>query len=403
MEKLLLGIGLIGFVSTLVITCVMLTLYLYHTVKLFYIGFNRCQNLIYNPSIKEETIQKVSQGLLHALKLPLVGNMAGMSLIIWTTAHQDTYWAQTYLSSSESINHSWTLLLGSVWSNHEGSLLLWITLSSLVLYLGLWPTATWLRKTKSLWVVMGIHCSAWVMQAWIILYVGLVNQPLVHSGVFNSEGGSLDWISGLGLTAVLQDMALAIHPPLLFLGFTLSSLVWVYTMAYALFFFYQNLRETNSIDLHDYIKTQWTQLYCGIWIAAWIALTAGLAWGSWWAYAEIGWGGLWFWDPVENVGLIPWLLLTLGLHKVLPLVKQPNLFLLQKSIPFYGLFIYPLLLFCTWGVRSGLFTSVHAFAEDASRSFFLLSMLGFFCLYSLTFWSCLFRLLTNNKQWPIKK
>jgi cytochrome c-type biogenesis protein CcmF len=174
-----------------------------------------------------------------------------------------------------------------------------------------------------------------------------------------------DWSTGLGLNPNLHDLALSIHPPFLFLGFGLVGSLWSVCASYL---FYRS--EGLVLDVRSEMKR-----LIGV---IWSIMTLGLVWGSWWAYTELGWGSFWFWDPVENVGLLPWILVTMLLHVFYGGGKGS----LERGMV-YGMMIYPSLLFGTWCVRSGLFTSLHSFALNPFRASFLLGILIFFILLTM--------------------
>jgi cytochrome c-type biogenesis protein CcmF len=186
----------------------------------------------------------------------------------------------------------------------------------------------------------------------------------------------------MGLNPNLQDVALSIHPPFLFLGFGLTGSLWSLAAAY----FYTSKRPPSPTFLPDLRKKI---------LILWSILTLGLIWGAWWAYTELGWGSFWFWDPVENIGLLPWILVTLLVHVFYGSEKE-----MERGLQ-YSLMIYPCLLFSTWCVRSGLLTSVHSFALNPSRSFFLfLIMLLFF---SISFSFAWFSSQRGKGKWMVNR
>ena len=232
------------------------------------------------------------------------------------------------------------------WGNHEGSLLMWIVILS-VFGAGLALT----QKTMGL-----LQKSATLgMQ-------GVISAAFIAFSLFTSnpfERLSVPALNGNGLNPVLQDIGLALHPPTLYVGYVGLSLAFSFAVAGLI---------TNSVDRN------WAR-YMRVWVQiAWCALTLGIGLGSWWAYYELGWGGWWFWDPVENASLMPWLVATALLHSVI-VVEQRDL--LKSWTVLLAITGFSLSLLGTFIVRSGLLTSVHSFASDPTRGLFILSILIF--------------------------
>ena len=172
-------------------------------------------------------------------------------------------------------------------------------------------------------------------------------------------------IEGLGLNPILQDPALAIHPPILYLGYVGSSIIFSSALA------------ATSLN---YISKIWA-VHIKKWISlSWIFLTLGILLGSIWAYYELGWGGFWFWDPVENISLMPWLALTTLLHCVMVLEKRSTL---KTWVIILSITTFILSMCGTFLVRSGILNSVHTFANDPERGLFILSFLFILVFISL--------------------
>jgi len=232
------------------------------------------------------------------------------------------------------------------WGNHEGSLLMWIVILS-IFGAGLALT----QKTMGL-----LQKSATLgMQ-------GVISAAFIAFSLFTSnpfERLSVPALNGNGLNPVLQDIGLALHPPTLYVGYVGLSLAFSFAVAGLI---------TNSVDRN------WAR-YMRVWVQiAWCALTLGIGLGSWWAYYELGWGGWWFWDPVENASLMPWLVATALLHSVI-VVEQRDL--LKSWTVLLAITGFSLSLLGTFIVRSGLLTSVHSFASDPTRGLFILGILIF--------------------------
>jgi cytochrome c-type biogenesis protein CcmF len=259
--------------------------------------------------------------------------------------------------SNETVyNHSHTTKplfykISGTWGNHEGSLLLWLLVLTLFLFLFLLKSKDQNKKYRIL--------TLFFQQIIIIgFFIFLLKTSNPFSYIFPTPA------EGLGLNPILQDPALAIHPPILYLGYVGSSIIFSSTLAAA------TLNKINK-EWAAHIK-KWVLL-------SWIFLTLGILLGSIWAYYELGWGGFWFWDPVENVSLMPWLALTTLLHCLLVLEKR---FLLTSWVVILSISTFTLSMCGTFLVRSGILNSVHTFANDPERGLFILIF-----LFSLIFLS----------------
>jgi cytochrome c-type biogenesis protein CcmF len=226
------------------------------------------------------------------------------------------------------------------WGNHEGSILLWICMISIYGFL-------YSVISKSIndfkIIVLKIQSALFIIFA---LFVIFTSNPFLVNTVLVEEG--------LGLNPILQDPALAIHPPMLYLGYVGFSLVFSLAIASLL---------RNNLDQDWIMETRmWSMI-------SWGFLTAGIALGSYWAYYELGWGGWWFWDPVENISLMPWIA---GLALVHSLLMARGEQAIERWIVFLSILCFSLSILGTFLVRSGILTSVHSFASDASRGLFIL-------------------------------
>ena len=181
--------------------------------------------------------------------------------------------------------------------------------------------------------------------------------------------------NGLGFNPILQDPALAIHPPLLYMGYVGFSAV--FSLSVATLRFHNN----ENIYWYNYMKP--------FVLAAWTFLTLGITLGSVWAYYELGWGGWWFWDPVENASFMPWLIGTALLHSLITVEKKKSL---QSWVLLLGILAFLLSVVGTFLVRSGILTSVHTFALDPYRGIYILLFTALLGFYSLT----LFRLKSKK-------
>ena len=257
--------------------------------------------------------------------------------------------------------------ISGTWGNHEGSLLLWLLVLTLFLFL-------FILKSKN--ELKSYRCLTLVFQQ--IIIIGFFLFVLITSNPFNYLFPVP--LEGLGLNPILQDPALAIHPPILYLGYVGSSLIFSATLAAV---------------IENYVSKEWAK-NIKIWILiSWIFLTLGIALGSIWAYYELGWGGFWFWDPVENVSLMPWICLTALLHCILVLEKRD---LLKSWAVILSIGTFTLSMCGTFLVRSGILNSVHTFANDPSRGIFILSFLFFLILMSLAIFFIFFKEEKKNYQ-----
>jgi cytochrome c-type biogenesis protein CcmF len=260
-------------------------------------------------------------------------------------------------------NNSNTLLpsyykFSAVWGGHEGSLLLW------VLILAGWTCAVAL-KSKGL----PLDILARVLSVMGMISVGFTLFTLLTSSPFSRllpdspvEGGDLN--------PLLQDFGLIVHPPMLYMGYVGFSVAFAFAIAALL---------SGRLDA---AWARWSRPWTNV---AWAFLTLGIALGSWWAYYELGWGGWWFWDPVENASFMPWLVGTALIHS-LAVTEKRGVF--KSWTVLLAIFAFSLSLLGTFLVRSGVLTSVHAFATDPQRGYFVLALLaitigGSFLLYAI--------------------
>ena len=246
--------------------------------------------------------------------------------------------------------------VSGTWGSHEGSLLLW------VLILALFGAGVAIMGRN---VPDGLKARTLSVQAWIS--VGFLTFMLVTSNPF--ERVFPPPVDGQDLNPLLQDVGLAMHPPLLYIGYVGFSIVFSFAVA-AL--------------IEGRIDPAWARWVRPWTLAAWTSLTAGIALGSWWAYYELGWGGWWFWDPVENVSFMPWLLGTALLHSAIVTEKRDAF---KSWTILLAILTFSLSLLGTFVVRSGLLTSVHAFAVDPERGLYILGLLGITVVGSLTLYA----------------
>ena len=241
--------------------------------------------------------------------------------------------------------------IAGTWGNHEGSLLLWLLVLTLFILI-------FLVKTKNQPIKYRILTLVFQQIIIIGFFIFLIKTSNPFNYIYPIP------TEGLGLNPILQDPTLAIHPPILYLGYVGSSIIFSSVLA------------ATTLNI---VSKRWAS-HIKKWIlSSWIFLTLGILLGSIWAYYELGWGGFWFWDPVENVSLMPWLALTTLLHCILVLEKK---LILTSWVIILSISTFALSMSGTFLVRSGILNSVHTFANDPERGLFILIF-----LFSLIFLS----------------
>jgi cytochrome c-type biogenesis protein CcmF len=241
----------------------------------------------------------------------------------------------------------------SVWGNHEGSMLLWVLILSLFGAL----VASFGGNLPTTLRAYVLSVQSWIACAFY-LFILITSNPFLRLPQAPFEGRDLN--------PILQDIGLAIHPPLLYLGYVGFSIAFSFAIA-AL--------------IEGRVDAAWARWVRPWTLAAWIFLTVGIAMGSYWAYYELGWGGFWFWDPVENASLMPWLAGTALLHSAVVMEKRNALKIWTVLL---AILAFSLSLIGTFLVRSGVLTSVHTFANDPARGVFILAILVIFIGGGLT-------------------
>src|SRR5689334_4049495 len=300
--------------------------------------------------------------------LPLVGAARGQ--VAWIALANNTALAQlalvalafgalvhAYVTSDFSVlnvvenSHSMKPLLykvTGVWGNHEGSMLLWVLILSLF-----GAAVAWFGDNLPPALRARVLAVQGMIGAGFLLFILLTSDPFKRL-----VPAPLD---GRGMNPLLQDPGLAFHPPFLYLGYVGFSMAFSFAVA-AL--------------IEGRVDAAWARWVRPWTLAAWCALTVGIAMGSWWAYYELGWGGWWFWDPVENASFMPWLVGTALLHSAIVVEKREAL---KSWTILLAIVTFSLSLIGTFLVRSGVLTSVHAFANDPMRGVFILLLI---CLYT---------------------
>lgn len=252
--------------------------------------------------------------------------------------------------------------ISGVWGNHEGSLLLWVLILSLFGASVAWFGGNLPASLRAR--VLGVQSSiATAFLAFILLtsnpFLRLITPPF----------------DGEDLNPLLQDPGLAFHPPFLYLGYVGLSVSFSFAVA-AL--------------IEGRVDAAWGRWVRPWTLAAWVFLTIGIGLGSWWAYYELGWGGFWFWDPVENASFMPWLLAAALLHSAIVVEKRESL---KSWTILLAIMAFGFSLIGTFIVRSGVLTSVHAFASDPERGMFILAIIGVFMGGALTLYAARARVM----------
>ncbi len=274
--------------------------------------------------------------------------------LIWAFVNDD--FSVLYVANHSQLALPTGYKISAVWSAHEGSLVMWI------LILAAWTVAVARYSSE-----LPEKFSARVIGVLGLLSVGFLLFALLTSNPFERLVPAA--IDGADLNPLLQDPGLAIHPPLLYVGYVGFSVAFAFAIAAMI-----------SGDL-DQKWARWTRPWT---IIAWLFLTVGIALGSWWAYYELGWGGWWFWDPVENASFMPWLVGTALIHS-LAVTERRGLF--KSWTLLLAISAFSLSLLGTFLVRSGIITSVHAFASDPTRGVFILALLAIVIIGALTLYA----------------
>ena len=255
----------------------------------------------------------------------------------------------------------------SIWSAHEGSMFLWI------LFLSAWGFVFNLNKDSNLKIKNFAIGIVSIIIVGFQLFLLITSNPFETNLPFSPANGA-------DINPVLQDPALAIHPPFLYMGYVGFVIPFAYGLAFL-------LNGNAGINWEKVVRS-WS-------VSAWIFLTIGICLGSWWAYYELGWGGYWFWDPVENVALMPWLAATAFVHSLSVASKSKSLRIWTLLL---SIIVFSLSLFGAFIVRSGIIDSIHSFANDPQRGMYLLIFIGIILFSSLSLFTSRFDLLTSKTK-----
>jgi len=303
---------------------------------------------IFAVSIKntEYVSNLISRTYSHAFLFLLIS----FGLYVWLAATDN--FSVLYIASHSNSDLPTFYKISSIWSAHEGSMFLWIV------FLALWGylfnfNITQTNPIKSL--------SIGILS---LIIVGFLLFLLLTSNPFQTIL-PIPPSNGADINPVLQDPALVIHPPTLYLGYVGFGIPFACALAF--------LIKGNTEIGWELMVQKWS-------VVAWIFLTIGITLGSWWAYYELGWGGYWFWDPVENVALMPWLAATAFIHSLSVSIKSKRLRVWTLLL---SILVFSLSLFGAFIVRSGIIDSVHSFANDPERGLYLLGFISVIIITSL--------------------
>ena len=300
--------------------------------------------LLCGVSIKDfnSNSNKISQNILSLSFLQLFFVTVSFLSLILSFINSD-FSNETVFNNSHTTKPLFYKISGT-WGNHEGSLLLWLLVLTLFIFLFLIKSRKQPKKYRILTLLF-----QQIIIIGFFLFVLMTSNPFNYLFPIPAEG--------LGLNPILQDPALAIHPPILYLGYVGTSIIFSSSLAAA---------------TQNYVSKKWGQHIKKWVLVSWFFLTIGIMLGSIWAYYELGWGGFWFWDPVENVSLMPWLTLTALLHCILVLERRAAL---TSWVVILSITTFTLSMCGTFLVRSGILNSVHTFANDPARGIFILIFL----------------------------
>ena len=307
---------------------------------LLLLGLMNCIILL---SPKVLTNSNISQEILFSaskLHFPII--LISFLCLITTFVGED--YSLDYVSKNSNSSLPLVYKISAAWAGHEGSMLLWCVVSSFWMFLAsVYSSNLHKRLRVNFLAIMGI------LNLGFLLFVVATSNPFDRNMTIPLDGNDLN--------PLLQDFGLIVHPPMLYMGYVGLSVVFSFAVACC---------------FEDDFKKEWAQWIRPWVLASWAFLTLGIALGSWWAYYELGWGGWWFWDPVENASFMPWLMATALLHSVMA-TSEKGIF--KSWTILLSIFTFSLSLLGTFLVRSGILISVHSFANDPSRGVFILFML----------------------------
>lgn len=308
---------------------------------------------LYGATVGNQAMMRMARPLSYG-----IFGMIAVSFGILSWSFYSNDFTVAYVASNSTSLLPWYYRLTAVWGGHEGSLMLWVLIQ-----------AGWAAAVARFSRGMPLDAVARVLSVMGMIAVGFLLFIVVTSNPFLRTLPAFP-VQGRDLNPLLQDPGLIVHPPMLYMGYVGFSVAFSFAIASLM---------TGRLD------TAWARWSRPWTIAAWSFLTLGIALGSWWAYYELGWGGWWFWDPVENASLMPWLAGTALMHSLSVTEKRGTF---KAWTVLLAISAFSLSLLGTFLVRSGVLVSVHAFASDPSRGMFILGFLvvvigGSLLLYAL--------------------
>ncbi|WP_153446605.1 heme lyase CcmF/NrfE family subunit [Vibrio algicola] len=314
-----------------------------HFALILALGFSILLSIfpLYGASTNNRTLMGMARPLSWGMFLTL---LFSFGTLLWAFYSND--FTLQYVASNSNSQLPWYYRLTAVWGAHEGSLLLWVLIQ-----------AIWTVAVASFSRGMPLESISRVLAVMGMISVGFLLFIILTSNPFLSILPYFP-VDGRDLNPLLQDPGLIIHPPMLYMGYVGFSVAFSFAIASLM---------TGSLD------TAWARWSRPWTTAAWVFLTVGIALGSWWAYYELGWGGWWFWDPVENASFMPWLAGTALMHSLAVTEKRGTF---KAWTVLLAISAFSLSLLGTFLVRSGILVSVHSFASDPARGMFILAFLA---------------------------
>jgi cytochrome c-type biogenesis protein CcmF len=297
--------------------------------------------------------------------------MVGISYAVLTYSFLINDFSVKYVANTSNLSQPLIYRITGVWGSHEGSLLLWM------LILALWGAAVSVFSRA-----VPMQMIARVLSVMGMISVGFLLFILLTSNPFDRLIPAP--VDGQSLNPLLQDFGLVIHPPMLYMGYVGFSVAFAFAVAALI---------GGRLDM---AWARWMRPWTNV---AWMFLTFGIALGSWWAYYELGWGGWWFWDPVENASFMPWLIGTALIHSLAATEKRGAF---KAWTVLLAVTAFSLSLLGTFLVRSGVLTSVHAFANDPERGVFILGFLGVVVGCSLVLYAWRAPQLRSNTEFTVQ-
>jgi cytochrome c-type biogenesis protein CcmF len=318
-----------------------------HLALIIALAFAICLSLI--PLIGVHSPEQSSLKKLMAYAKPLTYGMflfTSISIVILAYSFVIDDFSIKYIASHSNTHLPYYFKISAVWGGHEGSLLLWV-----------FSLTAWTAAVARFSDGIEEEFIARVLAVMGMVAIGFIAFTLLTSNPFERLWPNVP-MEGRDLNPLLQDVGLIIHPPLLYLGYVGFAVAFAFAVA------------ALMAGKMDAAWARWSRPWT---VGAWMFLTMGIALGSWWAYYELGWGGWWFWDPVENASFMPWLIGTALIHSLAVTEKRGTF---RNWTILLAIFAFGLSLLGTFLVRSGVITSVHSFAADPSRGIFILVILA---------------------------